>query len=661
VSWMKKLADTYPHILEQRDNNPWPLAHVKKTAHVEVSISAKGNFIKAKVLNGDDAITLIPVTEKSGSRTGNVEPHPLCEELSYCALDLVEGVKKKNERNTSFLALLDSWTDSEFSHRKLEAVRTYVKKETLWRDVSCSVDFPLVFKAKSTQKIAPEKCFIRWSVEEDGEVTTGTWEDQSLINKWILFESTLNPKLGFCYVIGEEARLAKYHPKFIRHAADGARFITQNDWDSYTFMGRFTDSKKQVTENNFPSQVSEVSFEVTQKAHNALRWLIANRGKKNGDQVVVTWAVSGQNVPEPIAETKDFFDFDVVEGVSQDWLAVTPNIASDLGENFAKGLNRYMAGYFDGRVAKLKEQESIVVMGLDSATPGRMAITYYRDFLAKDYIQTIEKWYLHMAWPQRFSIENANGSKKVKKQVFWLIGAPSPWNILQAAYGDVVKSNEELKKSLYERLLPCIVEGRPLPIDIVNLAVARASNRNNCELWEWERNVGVACALFRGFHHPERQPDSSKRRNYAMSLDTECTSRDYLFGRLLAVAERIEEMAMWAASEPSRSTHASRLMQRFSDRPASTWLNIRNSLVPYQQRLKVKLPPLGEAYNRLLDDISDAFTNSDFISDRRLSGEYLLGFHCQRKWLREHKIEKGQWVVKKADEIATTVSEGNEA
>ena len=49
MSWMKKLADTYPHILEQRDNNPWPLAHVKKTAHVEVSISAKGNFIKAKV------------------------------------------------------------------------------------------------------------------------------------------------------------------------------------------------------------------------------------------------------------------------------------------------------------------------------------------------------------------------------------------------------------------------------------------------------------------------------------------------------------------------------------------------------------------------------------------------------------------------------------
>lgn len=143
-----------------------------------------------------------------------------------------------------------------------------------------------------------------------------------------------------------------------------------------------------------------------------------------------------------------------------------------------------------------------------------------------------------------------------------------------------------------------------------------------------------------------------------MSLDTQCKSRDYLFGRLLAVAERIEETAMWTASEPSRSTHASRLMQRFADRPASTWLNIHKNLVPYQQRLKAKLPPLGEAYNRLLDEISDAFINADFVSEKRLSGEYLLGFHCQRKWLREHKLKEGQWVAKQSDEFETT-EEGN--
>lgn len=659
MSWIAKLADTYPHIIEKYDNHPWPLAHVKKNAHVEISITIQGSFIRVKVLDGDDAITLIPVTEKSGARTGNIEPHPLCEELSYCALDLVDGVKKKKERNALYLNLLDSWADSEYSHPKLSAVRAYVKKGTVWKDVSSCVDFPLVFKSNSTQKISPEKCFIRWNVEVEDEPVTGTWEDQFLIENWILFESNINKKSGFCYVSGDkDVRLAKYHPKFIRHAADGARFITQNDWDGYTFMGRFTDSKKDVTENNSPSQVSEVSFEVTQKAHNALRWLITNQGNKNDDQVVVAWAVSCQEIPKPLEKRLDLNNFDEVEEGNQSWLSVTPDVTTDLGENFAKGLKRYMSGYFDGRVSKLKEHESIVIMALDSATPGRMAVTYYRDFMAKDYVATVEKWHLHLAWPQRISQEVSNAGEKPRKLVHWLVSAPSPWSILQAAYGDVVKSNDELKRSLYERLLPCIVEGRPLPIDIVNLATSRASNRNSCEPWEWERNLGVTCALYRGFHHPERQPDSSKRRKYAMSLDTQCKSRDYLFGRLLAVAERIEETAMWTASEPSRSTHASRLMQRFADRPASTWLNIHKNLVPYQQRLKAKLPPLGEAYNRLLDEISDAFINADFVSEKRLSGEYLLGFHCQRKWLREHKLKEGQWVAKQSDEFETT-EEGN--
>lgn len=220
-------------------------------------------------------------------------------------------------------------------------------------------------------------------------------------------------------------------------------------------------------------------------------------------------------------------------------------------------------------------------------------------------------------------------------------------------------------------LLPCIADGRPLPRDIVDLAVQRASNRNikrlgekystaASELNEWLSDLCVACALYRGFHHPERQPDSRKWREYSMSLDINHDGRDYLYGRLLAVAERIEEMAMFVAKEPSRTTHASRLMQRFSDRPASTWLNIEHAIIPYQQRLHIKMPPLGSAYKRLLDDIADAFDRNEFASDKRLSGEYLLGFHCQRKWLRDHKLEKGQWVAKSPEEPELTVFEGEE-
>lgn len=660
MSWMAKLYETYPHVKLVSSDIPWPEAHVKKNAHVEVVIDQDGNFIRAKVLDGDTASTIIPVTEKSGARTGNIDPHPLCEELSYCAFDLADGVKKKSERNKSYLALLNSWAESSFSHPKVGAIRNYISKSTLWSDVSKNIEFPINFKAKSAQKIEATKCFVRWRVECAGDLTTGTWEDQSLIDSWINFEKTLDPKFGFCYVTGKESRLAKFYSKFIRHAADGARFITQNDWDGFTFLGRFTDSKKEVAENFKASQVSEVSYEVTQKAHNTLRWLISNQASsKNGDQAVVAWAVSGKPIPAPLVPSLDLDNFDEVTDGGKDVLATETDVTSDLGQNFAKALNRYMAGYFDGRIASLKEHESIVIMGLDSATPGRMAIIYYRDFMAKDYVQTIEKWHRHLAWPQRVSKEVELDNKKKKTIVYWPVSAPSPWNILQAAYGDVVKSNEALKKSLYERIMPCILEGRALPVDIVDLSISRASNRNNSEHWEWERNLGVACALYRGLHHPERQPDSKKRREYVMSLDMQYTGRDYLFGRLLAVAEQIEEMAMIVASEPSRTTHASRLMQRFADRPASTWLNIHKALAPYRQRLRAKRPPLEAAYGKLLDDISSAFMPPDFLSEKRLSGEYLLGFHCQRKWLREHKLEKGVWVAK-SENAELTVNEGEQ-
>lgn len=671
MSWIAKLHETFSSIPVNNTNIPWPEAHAKKNAHVEVIIDDSGNFLSAKILEGDDASTLIPVTEKSAARTGNIDPHPLCEELSYSAFDLIDGVKKKEERNKRYLELLIKWNDSDFSHPKVRAVKNYVSKSTLWTDLCENIKFPIVFKGKSTQKIEPSKCFVRWRVQKAGDLTTGTWEDVSLVESWKNFERTLDPKIGFCHVTGEETRLAKFHPKFIRNAADGARFITQNDWDGYTFLGRFTDSKKEVTENFKPSQVSEISFEVTQKAHNALRWLITNQATRNGEQVVVAWAISGNSVPDPFIPIWDLDNFDEVINNNLKILATKTDLTTDLGESYAKALNRYMAGYFDGRIAHLREHESIIVMALDSATPGRMAITYYRDFMAQEYVTTIEKWHLHLAWPLQVSKDTQESGKKVHKETYWVISAPSLSRILKAAYGGIVDSNKELRKTLYERLLPCIADGRPIPRDIVDLVIQRASNRNikrlkdqystpASELNAWMSDLAVACSLYRGFHHPERQPDSNKRRTYIMSLDMQCASRDYLYGRLLAVAERIEEMAMVAASEPSRSTHASRLMQRFADRPASTWVNIREALVPYQQRLRVKLPPLEAAYNRLLDDISAAFDREDFLFNKRLNGEYLLGYHCQRKWLRDHKLENGQWVSKSAEEPELTILEGEE-
>ena len=122
-----------------------------------------------------------------------------------------------------------------------------------------------------------------------------------------------------------------------------------------------------------------------------------------------------------------------------------------------------------------------------------------------------------------------------------------------------------------------------------------------------------------------------------MALEQERASRDYLFGRLLAVAEDIESYALYAAGEKARETSAARLMQRFADRPASTWRTIELSLRPYISRLRATRPGPLHKKESLLDEVVTRFEPQDFLTDTPLSGEFLLGYHCQRQALRQRE------------------------
>ncbi|MGL4447753.1 MAG: type I-C CRISPR-associated protein Cas8c/Csd1 [Aeromonas sp.] len=81
-------------------------------------------------------------------------------------------------------------------------------------------------------------------------------------------------------------------------------------------------------------------------------------------------------------------------------------------------------------------------------------------------------------------------------------------------------------------------------------------------------------------------------------------------------------------------TMAARLMQRFADRPYSTWKTIELSLSPYKTRLRSQRAGFLFVREQLLDEVMGLFQSDDFIQDAQLSGEFLLGYHCQRQALR---------------------------
>jgi len=624
MSWLQKLYDTYERCARApqfADAEPplLPICHTSQNAQIEIVLDNQGNFLKGRaqvIERGNGQKTIVPCTEDSGGRAGQKPVnHPLCDKLQYVAGDYLNFggevtsgfLKNPREPHESYLALLSDWVKSPYSHPKLPAIYKYVKKGRVIHDLvqdkilplssgrkllkewsGDKKDAPRIYRAMPSGQ-SPENAFVRWRVETVGEPLSATWEDRSLMEAWIGFDTNQNQAEGVCMVTGKTTLLARNHPKKLRNGADGAKLISSNDTSGFTFLGRFVDA----------DQACGVGFEVTQKAHNALRWLIGRQAFRNGDQVVVAWAVSGKQIPDPFANTHELFRIETEEkeGALQ--------FQGDSGQAFGRRLAKLIAGY----QAELGSTNEIVVMGLDSATPGRMAITFYRELTGSELLDRIQSWHERAAWHQHYSNE------------IQFVGAPSPREIAGAAYGR--RLDDPLRKATVERLLPCIIDRQTIPRDLMEAVVSRTCSRARLEAWEWEKNLGIACALFKSYF---------TERSYQMALEPNRTTRDYLYGRLLAIAEHVENRALYLAGE-KRDTSAAKLMQRFAERPYSTWRTIELSLGPYKTRLRANRPSFLNEMERRLDGIICAFQGQDFLDERRLSGEFLLGYHCQRQAL----------------------------
>jgi CRISPR-associated protein Csd1 len=620
MSWIQKLYETYERNAGYEPDGSellMPICHTTQQVQIEIVLDADGTFKRATVLDKNVCNTMIPCSEESGGRAGSKPAHhPLCDKLQYVAADFLDFggdvtsgfAKQPLEPYQKFLAALQAWAASDYGHPKLNAILRYIGHGHIVSDLMHvgvlqpdtegkilkkwsgeKEQTPAIFKViQATQ--TPDEAFVRWRVEELGNPVSSTWQDGALIEAWVKYYQDRQTKRGYCMVTGEDKALSLQHPAKLRHGGDKAKLISSNDTTGYTFRGRFLDS----------DEAASVGFEVTQKAHNALRWLIARQAYRNGDQVVVSWSVGGKPVPNPFFSTFDLLGIELPTQMAASEIG-------DVAQAFALRLKNAIRGY--GK--ELAPTDDIVVMGLDSATPGRMAITFYRELKGSEFLDRIETWHIKCAWPQDFG----------KDRKF--VGAPAPRDIAEAAYGRHV--DDKLRKAVVERLLPCIVDSSSLPRDLVESTTRRASNRTGFEdKWEWEKCLGIACALFKG---------SQTERDYQMTLETDRKTRDYLYGRLLAIAENIESRALFVARE-TRDTTAARLMQRFADRPYSTWRTIELALVPYKARLRASRGGFLFKMDMLLDDVMGAFSGDDFTQDGPLSGEFLLGYHCQRQALK---------------------------
>ena len=195
MSWTNELYQVYEKNCGKEDEKILllPVSHSTANAQVEVTLKENGEFDHAiRIEDKKDSVTVIPVTEDSGSRSSGITPHPFADKLIYIAGDYESFMEDNKKYYQAYMDQLEKWNNSTESHPAVYAVYTYLKKGTLIQDL---IREKVLIKDENTGKlqekekilgIAQEDVFVRFRVNyDDFSKDSRTWKDTSLQERFI--------------------------------------------------------------------------------------------------------------------------------------------------------------------------------------------------------------------------------------------------------------------------------------------------------------------------------------------------------------------------------------------------------------------------------------------------------------------------------------------
>ncbi|TCL55900.1 CRISPR-associated protein Csd1 [Kineothrix alysoides] len=605
MGWMQELCNTYEKASDfvgKEDDTGTillPIAHSTQNAQIEVTIDVKGEFCDARILGKGEGVTIIPVTEDSGSRSSGITPHPLFDKLCYIAGDYTDFCDgKTQEFFDAYIKQLDDWYLFG-CHPYIEAVYHYLKMKTLIEDLVKTGILVLNVENKiddsvKVGNVAQSEAFVRFRIRTDPKVGSGIgeiWKESEVYDDYIRYYLTKITKTDLDYITGKQIPCSDKQPSKIRNSADKAKLISANDTSGFTYRGRFTGREEALSLGYIPSQ----------KAHNALKWLIERQGYRRNDRAIVVWNPEMKEVPNWWEDTYGYFKEET---------------ETDFSASYAYKVREAIKGKYCDLDNK---NADIVVMVMDAATPGRLSITYYRKIMGSTFLQKLIDWHTSCIWSMRYR-RDKNGKPVVM--------APTVEDIVKIAYGheqnEKLSVDDKLKNITIERLFPCIIDGKKIPEDIMCAAVERANNPLAYNTRNRNKIMDITCALL------NKKYGKDKGENI-MALDRNSEDIDYLYGRLLAVAHKMEYDTYTDEEKGKRDTNADRYRNRMVQNPNRTWMLIYGRLLDsYRKKLSVKAQTF---YQKEIQQICDLM-NPKVVSEKgRLNEQYLIGYNCELSYL----------------------------
>ncbi len=636
MSLFGMLCDVYDNckseILEKSENKSmlFPVSHLTAIAQIDVFLNSKGDFVRAEPIPKENGSTLIPVTEDSASRSSGISPMPLCDKLCYVAGDYDEYFKPDKSMESYYAAYIEQlrlWAEAPETPEDVKVIYRYLKKGSLMKDLT---------RDEKKEIVKTEGDFVRFTVvpDREDENVKGVWEKKEIIESFISYYQSKLDCIGIDYITGQETELAGKLPAKIRNSGDKAKLISSNDTSGFTYRGRFIDA----------SQAVGIGYLSGQKAHNALRWLIANQGYQNDTESIVCFSDGKSDVPHPCRFTLG--SKEEAQG-------------SDTRESYARQVNMAIAGFRkklrtddtdkvtitsvnatnNSQIEKKQNDEDLVAIvsvdTADGALQGRLAVNYYSEMPKDDFLDNLEKWQLECAWMLTYP--------KLEKGIFFRgIAAPLPKDIILAAYGTeqngmLALDGKVLKKNI-DRIMPCITQRKKMPKDIMRILVINAGEPQRYSKYNANKILEIACAVIRKCRFDDGKKGDCMSLNYNLG-------RSYLFGCLLAVFNKIEESALFSKENrdenEKRITNAKKFWSMFVRKPAKTSIELQERVNPYMDRLS---RASQNFYSEILEKIFGRLGGDAFNNDS-LDELYLLGYYHQyaelRKWKKEEK-ENGE-------------------
>ncbi len=591
---MKQAYDTYcamekqyAGVYDAKIKEPLiPVSHQIANADLEITLDSEGNLLDARTVEKEDAATIIPVTELSSGRTGDTScAHPLCDQIRFFS-------PMYPAKYEACLTQLHHWEQSPYSHPKLSAIARYVEKGSILEDMARLGLITL----KENGLPAKEKQIVRWRVETGDEEVSACWQDQSLFRAFIdYYASTKKEDSVFCMVSGKLAPPASQHPKKIINICANAKLVSANDTSGFTYRGRFKSDAEAMT----------MSYEASQKSHNALHWLAATQGVAIAGRTFLCWNPQGVDLPRVQAT---FLRKGTPKQVKY--------------SDYRKALSETLRGW----KATIPADVGAVIAAFDAATSGRLALTYYSELPASDFLERLHNWDALCCWNHDpFGIQ-----------------APSLYQIANCAFGTVRTSGSQTKletddrilRQQVQRLLSCRVDKGKMPADIARAAAAKASNLQIMDTQLRETVLSTACAVLRKYYY------DWDREEWNMSLEPEKKDISYQYGRLLAVFEKIERDTY--DKDEQRESNAIRMQSVFAKRPRYAsrilWEQLKKAYYPH-------LKPWNRVkYDRLIGEIIEQISDLPQAEhEEALKDTYLFGYYLQKKALyTSDKTENSQ-------------------